>query len=48
MAQVTLNRVEKIYKGNVRAVKGIDLHIQDGQFVVLVGPPAAASPPPCA
>jgi multiple sugar transport system ATP-binding protein len=38
MAQVTLNRVEKIYKGNVRAVKGIDLHIQDGQFVVLVGP----------
>ncbi len=38
MAQVTLNRVEKIYKGNVRAVKGIDLQIQDGQFVVLVGP----------
>ncbi len=38
MAQVTLNRVEKIYKGNVRAVKGIDLHIKDGQFVVLVGP----------
>jgi multiple sugar transport system ATP-binding protein len=38
MAQVTLNRVEKIYKGNVRAVKGIDLHIHDGQFVVLVGP----------
>lgn len=38
MAQVTLSRVEKIYKGNVRAVKGIDLHIKDGQFVVLVGP----------
>jgi multiple sugar transport system ATP-binding protein len=38
MAQVTLARVEKIYKGNVRAVKGIDLTIPDGQFVVLVGP----------
>lgn len=38
MAQVVLNRVEKIYQGGVRAVKGIDLHINDGQFVVLVGP----------
>jgi len=38
MAQVVLDRVEKIYKGNVRAVKGIDLTIPDGQFVVLVGP----------
>lgn len=38
MANVILDRVEKIYKGNVRAVKGIDLAIRDGQFVVLVGP----------
>ena len=38
MAQVVLDRIEKIYKGNVRAVKGISLHISDGQFVVLVGP----------
>jgi len=38
MAQVVLSRVEKIYQGGVRAVKGIDLHINDGQFVVLVGP----------
>ncbi len=38
MAQVTLSRVEKVYKGNVRAVKGIDLRIEDGRFVVLVGP----------
>tara|TARA_R110000782_G_scaffold12913_1_gene38202 strand:- start:9291 stop:10451 length:1161 start_codon:yes stop_codon:yes gene_type:complete len=38
MAQVVLDRVEKIYKGNIRAVKGISLHIDDGQFVVLVGP----------
>ncbi len=38
MARVTIDRVEKTYKGNVRAVKGIDLTIPDGQFVVLVGP----------
>lgn len=38
MAQVTLDRVEKIYKGGVRAVNGISLAIKDGQFVVLVGP----------
>ena len=38
MAQVTLDRVEKIYKGGVRAVKGVSLQIDDGRFVVLVGP----------
>jgi multiple sugar transport system ATP-binding protein len=38
LAQVTLNAVEKIYKGGARVVKGINLHIPDGQFVVLVGP----------
>ncbi|MCC5823721.1 MAG: sn-glycerol-3-phosphate ABC transporter ATP-binding protein UgpC [Phycisphaerales bacterium] len=38
MAQVTLDRVEKIYKGGVRAVNGISLTIDDGRFVVLVGP----------
>lgn len=38
MAQVTLDRVEKIYKGGVRAVNGVSLRINDGQFVVLVGP----------
>ena len=30
--------LKKTYAGNVAAVKGVDLHIQDGEFVVLVGP----------
>ena len=38
MAQVLIDRVVKIYPGNVTAVKGIDLHIHDGEFMVLVGP----------
>jgi multiple sugar transport system ATP-binding protein len=38
MARVVLDRIEKIYKGGVRAVNGISLHIDDGRFVVLVGP----------
>ena len=38
MAQVIFENVEKVYDGNVRAVKGIDLHIQDEEFCVLVGP----------
>ena len=33
-------RCEEIIKnfGNVRVLKGIDLHIQDGEFIVFVGP----------
>jgi multiple sugar transport system ATP-binding protein len=38
MARVTLEKVTKIYPGNVRAVAGIDLAIADKEFVVLVGP----------
>ena len=38
MASITLEGLKKIYTGNVNAVKGIDLHIEDGEFVVLVGP----------
>lgn len=38
MAQVVLEKVTKIYPGNVKAVDGIDLHIADQEFVVLVGP----------
>ena len=37
MAQVTLNKVRKAY-GSVVAVHGVDLHIQDGEFVVFLGP----------
>ena len=38
MAQVALEKVSKIYSGNVKAVDAIDLQIADHEFVVLVGP----------
>jgi multiple sugar transport system ATP-binding protein len=38
MAQVQLEKLTKIYPGQVRAVDGIDLSISDREFVVLVGP----------
>jgi len=37
-ADVLLERVTKRYPPDVVAVKSIDLHIRDGEFVVLVGP----------
>ena len=37
MADVSLEQIVKRY-GNVEVVHGIDLHIQDGEFLVLVGP----------
>src|SRR5208282_2642512 len=38
MAQVSIRKVAKMFEGNVQAVKGIDLEIDDQEFVVLVGP----------
>ncbi len=38
MAEVVLTNISKIYPGNVTAVKNIDLHIKDREFMVLVGP----------
>jgi len=38
MARVELEKVTKIYPGNVRAVNNIDLSIKDQEFIVLVGP----------
>src|SRR5205814_3702873 len=38
MARVELEKVTKIYPGNVKAVNSIDLSIRDQEFVVLVGP----------
>ena len=38
MATVTLNRAEKTYDNGFKALHGIDLHIGDGEFTVLVGP----------
>lgn len=38
MAQVSLNNVSKIYPGNIEAVRGINLGVENKEFVVLVGP----------
>jgi len=38
MANVTLRKIVKSYDGSQQAVKGIDIDIADGEFVVLVGP----------
>jgi len=38
MAEVKLEKVTKVFPGDVKAVDGISLHIADQEFVVLVGP----------
>jgi multiple sugar transport system ATP-binding protein len=38
MAQITLDEVDKVYSGRVKAVNDLSLEIQDGEFMVLVGP----------
>ena len=38
MAKVTLQHVDKIYAGDVKAVSDFNLEIRDGEFVVFVGP----------
>ena len=38
MSTVKLNRIYKIYEGNVTAVSDFNLEIQDKEFIVLVGP----------
>ena len=38
MAQVSLQKVSKIFPGNVWAIKDISLGIESKEFVVLVGP----------
>jgi multiple sugar transport system ATP-binding protein len=38
MAAVTFNHVSKVYPDGTRAVSGMDLDSEDGEFIVLVGP----------
>ena len=47
MASVTLKEIYKKYPGGVMAVSDFNLEIKDKEFIILVGPPAAESPPPC-
>jgi multiple sugar transport system ATP-binding protein len=38
MADVTFDHVSKVYGDGTRAVRGLELEIGDGEFMVLVGP----------
>ncbi len=38
MAGITLEKVTKVFAGDVVAVDGVDIRIEDGEFIVLVGP----------
>jgi multiple sugar transport system ATP-binding protein len=38
MDGIRLEQVTKVYRNGVRAVESLDLHIRDGEFMVLVGP----------
>ena len=42
MASVTLNKIAKVYPNGFKAVHDIDFTINDGEFVVLVGPSGCA------
>ncbi len=42
MAEVKFNKLEKVYSNGFKAVHGIDLTIQDGEFLVIVGPSGCA------
>src|SRR6266700_3313401 len=38
MAEIVFEQVSKQYEGGLHAVRGLDLAIADGEFLVLVGP----------
>ncbi|WP_288427616.1 sn-glycerol-3-phosphate ABC transporter ATP-binding protein UgpC [uncultured Agrobacterium sp.] len=42
MASVELKNLEKVYGGSFKAVHGINLEIEDGEFMVFVGPSGCA------
>ena len=42
MASVQLKNLEKVYGGSFKAVHGINLEIEDGEFMVFVGPSGCA------
>ncbi len=46
MGSITLKNVQKSF-GGVTVIPDISLEIEDGQFVVFVGPRAAGNPPCC-
>ena len=42
MAEIKLTGVDKVYPGGTHAVHSVDLHIADGEFMIMVGPSGCA------
>jgi len=42
MAQLSLSKIEKVYPNGFKAVHGVDLQVNDGEFMVFVGPSGCA------
>ncbi|WIV97887.1 ABC transporter ATP-binding protein [Kinneretia aquatilis] len=42
MAHLSLKKIEKVYPNGFKAVHGVDLEVQDGEFMVFVGPSGCA------
>lgn len=38
MAAISLDRVNKVYAGNVAAVRDVSLDVKDGEFMIFLGP----------
>src|SRR6202007_726353 len=38
MASLTLKQIRKTYDGGAEVIKGVDLEVRDGEFIVFVGP----------
>jgi len=38
MASITLEKISKVFGDGTKAVTGVDLHVADGEFMILVGP----------
>ena len=47
MSRIELKHIDKFY-GTNHVLRDINLVIEDGDFMTLLGPPAAARPPPFA
>ncbi|MFK4069892.1 hypothetical protein [Streptomyces sp. NPDC029674] len=42
---ITLHHLTKTYPSGHRAVHDVSLHLDAGEFLALLGPPAAGNPP---
>src|SRR4051812_41346929 len=42
VAEIKLTGINKVYPGGTHAVHDVDLHIADGEFMIMVGPSGCA------